>query len=189
MYTVFGESREQLSKKSDSHSDAAGSLRGGPVTVRFDRRMFIVWWESDASGVDLLESSGDRVRTWATIEECLHDMTTEAASPDGSATKALWRERLLDFGPAQDWLGQRRIALDHRSALDLWNFAGDVTVTLQLPQFDRGRLADDCYSKLVAACVPWAFDRTQYQPRWTTREYRRLRQVLGQSVRLIRAAL
>lgn len=189
MSTAFGEPRDQLSKKSDSYPNTSGSLRGGPVTLRFDRRTFIIWWGSDASGVDRLESSGDRVRTWATIEECLHETITEAASPGRPPTKTPGNEWLLDFEAAQDWLGGRRIALDYRSALDLWNLAGDVTVTLELPRFDRGRVADDCYSKLLAACVPWTFDRMQYKPRWTTREYRRLRQVLGESVRLLRGAL
>ena len=171
-------------------SNAVTAPRHGEVvTLRFDGREVVVWWGPDGD-IDRLAVQAGRVLTWP---------ATDAG--EEHARRAGWAglgdedrddgigPSTLDFEPAQAWLRGQRITLDPNSALDLWNFAGDVAASLGIPWTDRGRLADRCYRKLVAANVPYMFDLTSYQPRWLANELRCIRQVLNSSVHLLRTTL
>lgn len=162
---------------------------GEVVTLRFDDREVVVWWGSDGD-IDRLAVQAARVLTWPSADACEeHARRTGwvglgAEDGDDSIGRST-----LDFSPAQAWLRGRRVTLDPNSALDLWNFAGDVAASLGILWTDRGRLADRCYRKLVAANVPYMFDLMSYQPRWLANELRCIRQMLNNAVHVLRTTL
>lgn len=163
--------------------------RGEVVTLRFDGREVVVWWRSDGD-IDRPAVQAARVLTWPSADACEEHARRAgwvglgAEGGDDSIGRST-----LDFGPTQAWLRGRTPTLDPHSALDLWNFAGDVAASPGIPWTDRGRLADRCYRKLVAADVPYMFDLTSYRPRWLANELRRIRQVLNSAVHVLRTTL
>ena len=75
----------------------------------------------------------------------------------------------MDLTPAHDWLRSARASTDSTASLTLRNIAADIAYSTGQRWVDRGRSRDVCYEKLVAANVPWPFDRVSYAPRWTAR--------------------
>jgi hypothetical protein len=162
---------------------------GEVVTLRFDGREVVVWWGPDGD-IDRLAVQAGRVLTWPTADACEEHARRAgwAGLGDEDGDDGIGRST-LDFEPVQAWLRGQRTTPAPNSALDLWNFAGDVAASLGIPWTDRGRLADRCYRKLVAANVPYMFDLTSYQPRWLANELRCIRQVLNSAVHLLRTTL
>ena len=163
--------------------------RGEAVALRFDGREVAVWWgpEGDDDRVAVRE---DRVMTWPTADAVVEDARRAGweglGADDGDSDIG---RATLDFEPAQAWLRGQRAALDCESALNLWNFAGDVARSTGRPWSDRGRIAERCYRKLFAANVPWFFELTDYQPRWLANEMRCIREVLNNAVHLLRTEI
>ena len=79
---------------------------------------------------------------------------------------------VTDLKPAQDWLRGKRATLNLQSALDLWNWGGDVAHSAGLPWNDSSALRKNCYDKLFAAAVPWVFKQESYTPVWSPRQLR-----------------
>ena len=71
---------------------------------------------------------------------------------------------VTDLKPAQDWLCGKRASLNSQSALDLWNWGGDVAHSAGLPWNNSSALRKVCYEKLFAAAVPWVFKQESYTP-------------------------
>jgi hypothetical protein len=166
----------------------ATPLLGEVVTLHVDGRQISVWW-GPVGDDDRIATRAGRALTWPTA-----DAAVEAAGRAGwqgmgaeDGDPSIGRSS-LDFEPAQAWLRDRR-PLDPVSALNLWNFAGDVAGSTGRTWRDRGRIADRCYDKLFAANVPWVFGRTEYRPRWTTTELGCIRRVLNDCVHLLRTEL
>jgi len=82
-----------------------------------------------------------------------------------------------------------RLVLDAATALNTWNFAGDLAATAGVRWSDRGRLADVCFDKLTMANVPWLAGLDQYRPRWTGRQHTYLRHRLAEAVAVVRGQL
>ena len=171
---------------------AGGSAKAPPsgevVIVRFDGRELAVWW-GPAGTIDRLAVEAGSLLTWPTADACeIHarraGWTGLAKEGDHSISRST-----LDFQPAQAWLRGQRAALDPRSALNLWNFAGDVAGSIDRPWHDRGHVADRCYRKLTAANVPFLLDLTDYRPRWQVNELRCIRHILNDAVHMLRTAL
>ena len=160
-------------------------LLGEVVTLRFDGREIAVWW-GPVGDEDRIAVHDGRAMTWPTVdaaeEGARHAGRQGLGADDGDPTIG---RSSLDFEPAQAWLrGQR--PLDPASALDLWNFAGDVAGSTGRALRDRGRLADRCYDKLFAANVPWVFGQPEHRPRWTGTELGCVREVVNGCVNLLR---
>jgi hypothetical protein len=96
---------------------------------------------------------------------------------------------LTDLGPAQEWAAGRRFVVPAESALTLWNWGVDIARSTGRPFAQRGAVRDACYNKLVAAQVPWMFDRRDYRPTWHPTQLTALRGTLNEAIHLIRAAL
>jgi hypothetical protein len=160
--------------------------RGEAVTLRFDGREVAVWW-GRAGDDDRVAVREGRVLTWPTADAVVEDAHRAGwqglGAEDGDP--GIGRST-LDFEPAQAWLRGQRATLDPESALNLWNFAGDVAGSTGCPWRDRGRIAERCYRKLFAANVPWFFKLPDFQPRWLANELRCIREVLNNAVHLLR---
>jgi hypothetical protein len=96
---------------------------------------------------------------------------------------------MADLGPAQEWAAGRRLVIPAESALDLWNWGVDIARSTGRPFVQRGLIRDACYTKLVAAQVPWMFDRRSYRPTWRPAQLTALRSTLNDAIHLIRSAL
>jgi hypothetical protein len=98
-------------------------------------------------------------------------------------------ESVTDLAPAQEWAAGRRLVVPAESALDLWNWGVDIARSTARPFMQRGQIRDACYEKLVAAQVPWMFDRDSHRPAWQPTQLTALRGTLNDAIHLIRAAL
>jgi hypothetical protein len=106
----------------------------------------------------------------------------------GAAEPAVGPE-VTDLGPAQEWAAGRRFVVPAESALDLWNWGVDIARSTGRTFEHRGPVPDACYDKLVAAQVPWRFDRQSARPPWDRTQLTTLRGLLTDAIHLIRAAL
>ncbi|MPQ98215.1 hypothetical protein GB931_09840 [Modestobacter sp. I12A-02628] len=165
-------------------------LRGEIYTLYFDGRRVVTWWGPGDDDLDRFAVRAGRVLAWPDEEACAEYArragwqgldTADGASPPGRSE--------LDVEAAQAWLRGRSAAPDPAWALEVWNAADDLTRTVGSPPQYRDQLAERCYRKLVAANVPGFFDLASFQPRWSARELRCLRRVLGGAVHLFRTAL
>jgi hypothetical protein len=169
--------------------DAVLLSRGESVTVHFDGRDVTVWWGPDSQDRDRVAVRSGRVLTWPTADAAVDEARRRSRIGLGIDDDGSIQRLALDFEPAHAWLRGQRSTLDPNSALDLWNFAADVAASLGLPWRDRGRTADRCYRKLVAANVPYVFDLASFRPRWLADELRCIRRVLSSAVHVLRTAL
>jgi len=150
-----------------------------------------VWWGTDSQGVDRVAVRAGHVLSWPTGEACAQ-AAGEAGwvglrAADGDETIG---QSAFDFRPTMAWLRGQRCSLDPVSALNLWNFSGDITASTGGPPWPVfSRLASQCHSKLTVANVPWLAGRADYQPRWTAVQLRCVRQELNHAVHVLRTQL
>jgi len=107
----------------------------------------------------------------------------------GSVAEHAFPPMVTDLVPAQEWAAGQRFTVPVESALDLWNWGVDIARSTGRPFVQRGLVRDECYNKLVAAQVPWMFDRAGHRPTWDPAQLTALRGTLNQAVHLIREAL
>ena len=183
---------------------------GRPAGFRFDGRLVWVWWGEDEQGLDVVAAERRQVLTFATEDACRaalapsHEPLPSTAvvgpvlllGPDHLRTvegepppPVPMVESVTDLGPAQEWAAGRRLVVPVESALDLWNWGVDIARSTGRPFVQRGQVRDACYQKLVAAQVPWMFDRDSYRPTWQPTQLTALRGTLNDAIHLIRAAL
>ncbi len=147
-----------------------------------DATTYFVRWHPDdydaedevvvsASGAWALQSPQDCLLAWPT-------WTPLDASPVP-----------MDFGPAQQWLSGRRLALPAVSCLNLWNFAGDVGRGVGLPWHDRAAGADRVHARLTFAAVPFLVPIDRRAARWSPAEMRVARRYCAAALSLLRRAL
>jgi hypothetical protein len=162
---------------------------GEAVTLHFDGRDIAVWW-GPVGDDDRVAVRDGRVLTRPTADAVVVEAQRAGwqglGAEDGDPSIGC---STLTFAPAQAWLSGQHANLDPESALNLWNFAGDIARSTGRPWRDRSRIAQRCYRKLFAANVPWFFDLTEYQPRWLANELRCIREVLNEAVHLLRKEL
>ncbi|HEY8719940.1 hypothetical protein [Pengzhenrongella sp.] len=164
-----------------------------PEGMRLDGRTFFVWRGLDAAGddgdqEDRLATRGGKLVVFDSEEECW-SFALEAGWPTITPEDRDSDAQVMDLDPALDWLRGRRATVDPASALDLWNMTTEVAFSTGRRFDDRGRVRENCYTKLFAANVPYAFDLVAYVPRWKPQELRVLREVLGQAVHVFREPL
>lgn len=178
-------------------------VEGYVLRLRFAGRDVVLWWGQDESGRDCVAAENGRVRAWADRAECLSrvrawgwpealvdgDDAVLQGGRDVPGDRDVSEGRAIDAGPVLEWLRGRRLSLDSGTALGVWNLAGDVAFSTGAAWHDRGRLADECYDKLVAANLPWLTTSGAYSPRWTASELDYLRRRMNESVAVLRAAL
>ena len=163
-------------------------IRGWPAGLKFDGRVVFVWWGQDADEHDCAAARSGQLRTFASEAECwaianARGWPSDAEPTDDDAAV------VTDLGPAQEWLRGKRVALDPQAGLNLWNWADDAAYSTGRIWNDGGGVRDRCYDKLFAAAVPWVYGMESYKPTWTPRQVRALREVLGQAVHVLRAAI
>jgi len=173
-----------------SQTDAVVPATGQPAGIVIDGRTVYLWWGPEsAEGEDVVASVDGRVRLWVSEQECW-----AAAAAAGWATEGGFDAdeplELQDFSATEEWIAGKRTTVEPISALELWNFAGDIARSAGRP-WDQpsGDLSWDCYNELLAANVPWAFDLEEYTPRWSPRELTALRGILTQALAIVRGAL
>ncbi|GAA3638442.1 hypothetical protein GCM10022223_66820 [Kineosporia mesophila] len=162
-----------------------GPVEGYPLRVVLPGLDRVLWWGPDANDQDVVAASGGHPVSWATPDQCWAAAAGngwDVGDPDSAET-------LMDLRGVVDWNRRRGLALDPVGALNAWNLAGDVARTTGGPWHDRSRICDACYDKLVAANLPYLFDRSGYSPRWTRRELQNLHRKLGEAITLITHAL
>jgi hypothetical protein len=179
---------------------------GRPAALRFDGRLTWVWWGEDADGLDVVAAAGRRVLTFATEEACRAAFPSEPLAAVAGPVLLLGPDHLrtpgpvtmvesvpgpgvTDLGAAQEWAAGRSLLVPAESALDLWNWGVDIARSTGRPFMHRGQVRDACYGKLVAAQVPWMFDRDGHRPAWQPAQLTALRGTLNDAINLIRAAL
>lgn len=128
--------------------------------------------------------------TWTGVASCVEEPQRHNWSLVRGERGEVVTGGLIDLAPTLDWLRGRRSSLDAAAALNLWNLAGDVAVSVSQPWAAGARLAHSCHAKLTAAAAPWAFDLGDgWVPRWTWREAKELRRVLGHAIHVLRSEL
>lgn len=149
-------------------------LPAGPVTL---------WWGPDDAGVDVVATRDGRVLTWPDVDTCLVAVRelgwpAQEGEPD-----------VLDLSLVRAWLTGERRSVPPGPALEAWNLAGDVAVSVGASWDDRGRLADVCHLKLTAAASPSLSGPGGYVPRWTVAQERYLRRRVTAAFALLTAQL
>lgn len=162
---------------------------GQAVVIRFDDADSVVWWGSGPDGHEVVAAEDGQLLTWASVEECVAHASEAGWPVDWDAGISGEQATCRDFTSVQRRLSGDPQSLDPQSALDLWNFATDISLTTGAKFCDRGTLPDACHEKLTKATVPQAFGLTEYALRWTPAELKVVRRVLGDAVGVIRSAL
>jgi hypothetical protein len=151
------------------------------LVVRLPAGDTVVLWGPDEDDADLDVIAVDgRALHWPDAESCIRDAHALGIAVIGDEPV------VQDLRVVGDWLAGRCAALDPSVALNAWNLAGDVAVSVGAPWHDRGRTADDCHDKLTIASVPYLADLESYTPRWKPHELRYLRARLGLAMGLLR---
>ncbi|GIF70457.1 hypothetical protein Ais01nite_84920 [Asanoa ishikariensis] len=152
--------------------------------IQFDGRLVYLWYGSDPAGQDCIAGRAGQLHTFASEDAC-RAMASARDWPSADGDDGV--VEVTDLEPAQDWLRGKRMAIDPQAALDLWNWGADVAHSTSLPWNGGGAVGATCHDKLFAAVVPWVYKMESYSPIWSPRQLRVLREVLGQSVHLIRS--
>ncbi len=158
-------------------------VEGWVTGLRFDDRLVYLWYGPDERDKDCVAARPGRLFTFASEDDCRTE-AKERGWPPADADDGV--VEVTDLRPAQDWLRGKRATLNSQSALDLWNWGGDVAHSAGRPWTDSSGVRKSCYDKLFAASVPWVFKKESYSPIWSPRQLRAIREVLGEAIHLLR---
>jgi len=156
---------------------------GFPTVVVLPDGPLTLWWGPDVAGVDVVATRDSRVLTWQDVDTCL-GAVRELGWPAEEA-----EADVVDLSPVRAWLAGVRRSVPAGPALEAWNLAGEVAVSVDASWDDRGRLADVCHLKLTAAASPSLSGPRGYVPRWTVAQERYLRRRIGAALALLRTHL
>lgn len=162
---------------------------GQAVVIRFDGHDTVVWWGSGDDGREVLAAENGRLMSWSTVEEAVAHAGDADWKIDWDAGIDSEQSTLMDFSGAQRRLENDRHPVQPASAMDLWNFATDVSHTLGIAFHDHGTLADACHDKLTKATVPYAFGLDEYTLTWTPAEFKVVRRIMADAVHVVRVGL
>lgn len=162
---------------------------GQAVVIRFDGRDVVVWWGKGEGDREVLAARNGLLMTWPTIEEAVAHAEQAGWEVDWDAGISSDQATLMDFSGAQRRLESERAPVAPQSAMFLWNFATDVSHTLDIPFNDKGRIADECYDKLTKATMPDFFGLGDYRLQWTPGEFKVVRRIMAEAVHVVRLGL
>jgi hypothetical protein len=162
---------------------------GQAVLIRFDGADTVVWWGKGADEREVLAAHGGRLLTWPTVEEAVAHAGDNDWKIDWDSGIDSEQSTLMDFSGAQRRLDNDRHPVQPTSAMDLWNFATDVSHTLGIPFHDKGTMADTCHDKITKATVPYAFGLDEYKLTWTPAEFKAVRRIMADAVHVVRVGL
>jgi len=156
------------------------------TAFRLDGREYYVWWQNDDFAQDRVLARDGRVLWYQTGAECLTAGRALGLSVENESEPVV----PMDFDPAVAWAqGGGDDQVPAESALNLWNFAGDVARGTGVDWSDRNETLDSCYDKLVAINIPWLMGTEDALPTCLRAELSALRQTLADAATLIRQAL
>ncbi|MFC6154343.1 hypothetical protein [Nocardioides yefusunii] len=162
---------------------------GQAVLIRFDDRDTVVWWGKGEGDREILAAHDGRLLTWDTVEEAVSFAGDADWKIDWDSGIDSEQNTLMDFTGAQRRLENDRHPVEPHSAMDLWNFATDVSHTLGIPFHDSGTMADICHEKITKATVPYAFGLDEYALKWTPAEFKVVRRIMADAVHVVRTGL
>lgn len=167
-------------------TDPPSPREGSVLIVLYRDRRIITWWGPGPGDSDCLATIDGEIARFASVPEA------EQVARERSWPLAEFAEpATLDLNPVVAWLGRRAFAVDPNASLDMWNLADDVAYTLGLTFNHRGTWEDACHDRLTAITVPYLFPGLENRDlhRWTPRELRVLRRVMGSAMHVIRQGL
>lgn len=162
---------------------------GQAVLIRFDDAETVVWWGKGEGDREVLASHEGRLLTWNRVEEAVAFAGDNGWKIDWDAGIDSEQTTLMDFTGAQRRLANDRHPVEPNSAMDLWNFATDVSHSIDIAFHDHGTLADACHEKLTKATVPYAFGLEEYPLKWTPAEFKVVRRIMADAVHVVRVGL
>ncbi|QCX28345.1 hypothetical protein [Nocardioides jishulii] len=162
---------------------------GQAVVIRFDGRDVVLWWGKGEGDREVLAAHDGRLMTWESVEAAVAHAEEAGWEIDWDAGITSDQSTLMDFSGAQRRLESERAPVAPESAMFLWNFATDVSHTLDIPFHDKGRLADECYEKLTKATIPSVYGLDTYKLQWTPAEFKAVRRIMADAVHVVRVGL
>lgn len=162
---------------------------GQAVVIRFDGADHVVWWGKGADDREVLAAENGKLLTWGSVEEAVAHAEQAGWEVDWDAGISSDQATVMDFSGAQRRLESERAPVAPQSAMFLWNFATDVSHTLGIAFYDKGRMADECYEKLTRATMPDHFGLEGYKLQWTPAEYKVVRRIVAEAVHVVRLGL
>jgi hypothetical protein len=141
-----------------------------------------VWWMPDDHGNDAVVAN-DRCIIWFHTEAACRSEANSRGFPLEDEVPTV-----QEFDPALTWLTDGG-DVPYDSALNLWNFAGDVGRGCGVALFDRDTVRDRVYDKLFHATVPWVAGEGYSLPEWSGPELTVLRVTVESAASFVRDAV
>jgi hypothetical protein len=141
-----------------------------------------VWWQPDDHGNDAVVAADRRIIWFYSEARCRNEGEARGLPLDDESPS------VQDFDLVLTWLAEVG-DVPHESALNLWNFAGDVGRGTGVALLDHDAVRDRVYDKLFHANVPWVDGAERALPDWSDQELTVLRITLESAASFVRAAV
>ena len=129
--------RPMPEQRTSSAAHSRLPVDGYPLPLRLPDRDLVLWWGPDKRGTDVVAVEGGHPLASATLQACLTEARARglARSSDEKDAEA----EVMDLRPVATWLRGEQLSLDPVAALNLWNLAGDIAASVDVPRGDEGR--------------------------------------------------